>query len=207
MVVLRSSRATLLALGACSELPPTAPTAPALANTSASTTAVAASSTSAHLGGAATLSLRFFNPSPAILPNLLRLHIESTCVSCSIWARTTAIAEQIVTFTGPTTAIASNTTTYTAANGDQLFASWTGTSVNDGPLVTFSGPELYTGGTGRIRRSVGFVIDLWQCFLCHQHRPVHVGWNSELLNPPGSGQSSWTVRSTGGVHPATGSLT
>ena len=41
-----------------------------------------------------------------------------TCVSCSIWGVPTAIAEQIVTFTGPTTAIASNTTTYTAANGD-----------------------------------------------------------------------------------------
>jgi hydroxyethylthiazole kinase-like sugar kinase family protein len=69
--------------------------------------------------------------------------------------RTTAIAEQIVTFTGPTTAIASNTTTYTAANGDQLFASWTGTSVSDGPLVTFSGTELYARGTGRFAGATG----------------------------------------------------
>ena len=76
-----------------------------------------------------------------------------------------------MTFTGTTTAIASNTTTYTAANGDQLFASWTGTSVNDGPLVTFSGPELYTGGTGRfagvsgsssISGSASFVTNIGQ---------------------------------------------
>jgi hypothetical protein len=69
--------------------------------------------------------------------------------------RRTAIAEQIVTFTGPTTAIPSNTTTYTAANGDQLFASWTGTSVSDGPLVTFSGTELYARGTGRFAGATG----------------------------------------------------
>jgi hypothetical protein len=69
--------------------------------------------------------------------------------------RTTAIAEQIVTFTGPATAIASNTTMYTAANGDQLFASWSGTSTNDGPAVTFSGLELYVGGTGRFADASG----------------------------------------------------
>ena len=160
---------TLLALGACSELPPTAPTAPALANTSASTTAVAASPIR-PFGGRCDTFITILQPLAGDPPNLLRLHIEYLCQLQHL-GRTTAIAEQIVTFTGPTTAIASNTTTYTAANGDQLFASWTGTSVNDGPLVTFSGPELYTGGTGRfagvsgsssISGSASFVTNIGQ---------------------------------------------
>jgi hypothetical protein len=93
-------------------------------------------------------------PLPGDPANLLRLHIECICQLQHL-GRTTAIAEQTVTFTGPTTAVASNTSTYTAANGDQLFATWSGTSVSDGPLVTFSGPERYVGGTGFSRRHSG----------------------------------------------------
>jgi hypothetical protein len=56
---------------------------------------------------------------------------------------------------GATTAIASNTTVYTAANGDQLFVSWTGTATSSGPDNTFSGPETITGGTGRFAGAAG----------------------------------------------------
>jgi hypothetical protein len=57
-----------------------------------------------------------------------------------------------VTFTS---AGASNTTVYTAANGDQLFVSWTGTASSSGPDNTFSGPETITGGTGRFAGATG----------------------------------------------------
>jgi hypothetical protein len=38
-----------------------------------------------------------------------------------------------VTFTGPAAANASNTTVYTAANGDRQFVSWPGTATASGP--------------------------------------------------------------------------
>jgi hypothetical protein len=60
-----------------------------------------------------------------------------------------------VIFTSATTATASNTTTYTAANGDQLFAEWTGTSTSVGPAITFSGLQTYAGGTGRFPDASG----------------------------------------------------
>ena len=87
-------------------------------------------------------------------PNVLRLHIEYACQLTDL-GRTTAIAEQIVTITGPATAIASNSTIYTAANGDQLFVTWTGTGTSSGPDNAFSGPETITGGTGRFAGASG----------------------------------------------------
>ena len=84
----------------------------------------------------------------------VRLDIRYACQLQHL-GRVTGRADQIVTFTGPTTAVASNTTTYTAANGDQLHATWSGTSVSEGPLVKFSGPETYTGGTGRFTGASG----------------------------------------------------
>jgi hypothetical protein len=142
----------LLALAACSEHSPTAPATAALADRSAAATAGAASPVR-PFGGRCDTAITF-QPLAGDPPNLLRLHIEYVCQLQHL-GRTTAIAEQIVTFTGPTTAVASNTTKYTAANGDQLFASWTGTSVSDGPLVKFSGTELYAGGTGRFEGATG----------------------------------------------------
>jgi hypothetical protein len=90
-------------------------------------------------------------------PNVLRLHIGYVCQLAHL-GRTTAVAEQIVTFTGATTAIASNTTVYTAANGDQLFVTWTGTATANGPDNTFSGPETITGGTGRFAGATGSTL-------------------------------------------------
>jgi hypothetical protein len=84
----------------------------------------------------------------------VNLHITYVCQFEHL-DLTTAVAEQVVTFTGPTSAVASNTTTYTAANGDQLYAAWTGTATSSGPDNTFSGRETYTGGTGRFAGASG----------------------------------------------------
>lgn len=89
-------------------------------------------------------------------PNVQRVHIDYVCQLRHL-GRTTGSAEQVVVFTSPTTVSASNTTTYTAANGDQLVASWTGTGTFDAATltVTFVGPETYTGGTGRFSNASG----------------------------------------------------
>lgn len=130
---------------ACSERNPTAPQALGLAPTSE----VALSASSLRpAGGHCDTDITNLPPIAGDPPNLLRLHIEYVCQLKHL-GRATAIVEQIVIFTSATTAIAFNTGTYTAANGDKLFASWTGTSTSIGPDVTFSGPETYAGGTGR----------------------------------------------------------
>jgi len=107
-------------------------------------------------GGRCTTAFTFLAPLPTDPPNVQRLHIDSVCQLKHL-GRTTGSAEQVVVFTGPTTLNASNTTTYTAANGDQLFASWTGTGMLDPEtlVVGFSGPEQYAGGTGRFRHASG----------------------------------------------------
>jgi hypothetical protein len=87
-------------------------------------------------------------------PNLLRLHIKYVCQLQHL-GRTTGTAEQVVIFTSPTTQTASNTTVYTAADGDQLFSQWSGTSTSIGPDVTCSGPATFSGGTGRFVNASG----------------------------------------------------
>ena len=93
-------------------------------------------------------------PLPGDPPNVLRMHIDYVCQLQHL-GRTTATAEQVVIFTSPTTQTASNTTVYTAANGDQLFSEWSGTSTSIGPDVTFSGPATFSGGTGRFVNASG----------------------------------------------------
>lgn len=89
-------------------------------------------------------------PNPADPPNLQRLRIDGTCQLAHL-GRTTFSAQQIVTFTGPLTATITNTATYTAADGDLLFASWAGSGTVDASsgIVAFSGSESFHGGTGR----------------------------------------------------------
>jgi hypothetical protein len=144
------ARFTIAFLGAafvagCSDTSPTAPSAQAGA---------ALLATARPFGGRCETAITFVPPLPGDPPNLLRLHIDYVCQLQHL-GRTTASAEQIVIFTSPTTTTASNTTTYTAANGDQLFAHWTGTSTSSGPEITFSGPETYAGGTGRFADASG----------------------------------------------------
>ncbi len=87
-------------------------------------------------------------------PNVLRLQILYEC-RATHFGRATATTEQIVTFTSATTAVASSTGTYTTANGDQLFVTWSGTATSNGPDNTFSGTETFTGGTGRFAGASG----------------------------------------------------
>jgi hypothetical protein len=144
--------APLLILAACSEGAPTAPGDTALVDRSGA--AAMATSRARPAGGRCDTEITFLPPLPGDPPNLLRLHIDFACQLRHL-GRTIASAEQIVIFTSPTTATASNTTTYTAANGDQLFSHWTGTSTSSGPDITFSGPETYAGGTGRFADASG----------------------------------------------------
>jgi hypothetical protein len=144
--------APLLVLAACSEGAPTGPEGTALVDDAGA--AAMATSRARPFGGRCDTEINFLPPLPGDPPNLLRLHIDYVCQLQHL-GRTTASAEQIVIFTSPTTTTASNTTTYTAANGDQLFAQWTGTSTSLGPEITFSGPETYAGGTGRFADASG----------------------------------------------------
>ncbi len=136
-------------LAACSDRTPTAPDA----STGARFAASAAAKPRPFDGHCAT-TVGFVAPLPGDAPNVLRLHITYLC-QLTHMGRTTGIAEQVVTFTGPSTAIASNSTTLTAANGDQLFGTWTGTSSSVGPDISFSGPSTFVGGTGRFAAASG----------------------------------------------------
>jgi hypothetical protein len=147
------ARFTIAFLGAafvagCSDTPLTAPSA------QAGGALLPSKNPARPFGGRCETAISFLSPLPGDPPNQLRLHIDYVCQLQHL-GRTTATAEQIVIFTSPTTTTASNTTTYTAANGDQLFAHWTGTSTSSGPVITFSGPETYAGGTGRFADASG----------------------------------------------------
>ena len=91
---------TPLALGACSEPRSTAPPQRLLSRTRPRRRPLLPQVQSAHLGGAATLSLRFFNPSPAILRTSCWLHIDIPVSVAASGACTMAIAEQIVDLHG-----------------------------------------------------------------------------------------------------------
>lgn len=71
--------------------------------------------------------------------------------------RTSGTSSQTITFTGPTSNALTASTVYTAANGDLLYASFTGTGTID-PVnltVSFTGTETYSGGTGRFANASG----------------------------------------------------
>ncbi len=88
-------------------------------------------------------------------PGSMRQHITYVCQLPHL-GRTTAVADQLLIFTSPTDVFGSNSTVYTAANGDKLYATWTGTGVTGADLnVVFSGPETYAGGTGRFVNASG----------------------------------------------------
>jgi len=136
-------------LAACSENTPTLPGSSTLTGLT-STTSLGASP-ERPFGGRCDTEITISPPISGDAPDVLRLHIEYVCQLAHL-GRTTAVAEQIVSLTGPN---ASNTTIYTAANGDQLFVTWTGTGTANGPNNTFSGPETITGGTGRFAGASG----------------------------------------------------
>ena len=163
-------------LAGCADAPPTEPSSTAPAGASRLASAVH----ERPFGGRCETTITLLPPLPGDPGNLQRMHIDYVCRLRHL-GRTTASAEQVVTATGPTTQVASNTTVYTAANGDQLFATWTGTSTLDPATLTvaFSGPETYTGGTGRFADASGSAF---------------VSGTAELLAGTGRFTSEGTIR-------------
>jgi len=95
---------------------------------------------------------------PGVVPQELR--IETDCTLAHL-GRTTGVAQQFVTPTGQAgpivTLLIQNTSVLTAANGDQLWASFIGSGLLDLTTgeVTFIGVETYRGGTGRFVHATG----------------------------------------------------
>jgi hypothetical protein len=138
-------------LGACIDSavePGMDPTMPSAAAAFASSTRPA--------GGTCTLVSRTILPAePGQPANVRRLHLEYVC-QLEHLGRTTATSEETATFTLTGPAIA-NSTTYTAADGDQLFATFegTGTLPDQTGLVHVEGTEAVVGGTGRFTGASG----------------------------------------------------
>jgi hypothetical protein len=65
--------------------------------------------------------------------------------------RATQTAEELANHT----LLITNNVTYTAANGDQLFADFVGLGTPNATGITFSGTETYRRGTGRFAEAVG----------------------------------------------------
>jgi hypothetical protein len=96
-------------------------------------------------------------PAPGV-PQLLDITYDCTLAHLG---RTTAAVQQVVSFAGagPSGVLLSlaNTTTYTAANGDQLIATFQGSALLDPQTgdVSFVGIETFNGGSGRFANATG----------------------------------------------------
>ena len=85
------------------------------------------------------------------------VHIEGLCHYTHL-GQTTVIADQIVIPQPDGSLNISNTSVYTAANGDRLFATAVGAGYFISPTsVVFSGVERYNGGIGRFAEATGSV--------------------------------------------------
>ena len=105
-------------------------------------------------GGTCTFVSTVLPPQPGQPANVRRVHLDALCQLMHL-GRTIGSAEGTTTLT-PTGSVLANSTTYTAANGDQLFVTFNGTGtppVNG--VVSFSGTEAVTGGTGRFAGASG----------------------------------------------------
>jgi hypothetical protein len=121
------------------------------------TTAVAANPERPYKGSCSTVVMPL--TPPGVFPQ--QLHIDYECHLAHL-GRTSGVANQTVTPVGPPAGsvvplLIQNTTTYTAANGDQLFVTFTGTAMLDLSTgeVTFIGVENFKGGTGRFAKAAG----------------------------------------------------
>lgn len=85
-----------------------------------------------------------------------QLHIDGNCVYAPM-GRLTLSSEQTVVFNPDGSSTITNTSTYTAPNGDQIFATFLGTGEPPDAAgnVCFEGTETYTGGTGRFTGATG----------------------------------------------------
>ncbi len=107
-------------------------------------------------GGRCQTTFEFLAPEAEQPPNVQRIRILLNC-NLRHLGLTSGEATQTLTFTGPTTMNLVNSSTYTAANGDELYAEFIGTGTLD-PValsVTFEGTETYLGGTGRFEGATG----------------------------------------------------
>jgi len=120
-------------------------------------TTLAANPERPHQGSCSTIIMPL--TPPGVFPQ--QLHIDYQCTVTHL-GRTTGVVSQIVTPMAPPVGsvvplLIQNTTTYTAANGDQLFVTFTGTAMLnlDTGDVTFIGVEAFNGGTGRFANATG----------------------------------------------------
>lgn len=151
---------TLVAAGmvaACAESAVVEPDqSAATALRSANATPALAASPSRPLRGTCTFAATPAPPVAGQPPNVVVFLLDEVCHLAHL-GLSTASAQETVTFTETGTS-GVFATTYTAANGDQLFttASVTGALVPDqSGLIHFGGTETVTGGTGRFAGASG----------------------------------------------------
>jgi hypothetical protein len=157
----RTSLAALaVALAACAESPALEPGARGPATSRAvSAVSARAASPSRPIHGTCTL-VRVTPLPPAVgqPTTVARRHVEWLCELAHL-GRTTASVEETGTFTASGPLIAA-VITYTAANGDQLVTTFSGTATFPSPtgVVTVAGRETVTGGTGRFAGASGSML-------------------------------------------------
>lgn len=138
----------LVALAACSQdATVTAPDPALVADASA-----AAAAPSRPISGHCELT---FNPPPFPLPPV---HVQEDVGTCqfSHLGRTRLAGVQEIDFAAGTQ---TGTRTFTAANGDELYATSAGTSAPAGPgRVAFQAVLTFTGGTGRFVGATGQLL-------------------------------------------------
>ena len=89
----------------------------------------------------------------AVFTSQTTLLITGTCQLAHL-GRTTMIAYQTIE-PGASGIAYTNTTTYTAANGDELRTTNVGVATPSGPGLSLSGTETAVGGTGRFTNASG----------------------------------------------------
>jgi hypothetical protein len=138
---------------ACTDAAPTSPSVDQAPGDAAGATSAA--TPERPFRGTCTFVSTVLPPEPGQPPNVVRFRQDVVCHLTHL-GLTTAITEETVTFT-PTGLVFVTTVAYTAANGDQLFTtnSGTGTPPDQNGVVHFSGTETVTGGTGRFADASG----------------------------------------------------
>lgn len=93
-----------------------------------------------------------FDPPPLPPPPVLRQVDVGTCQMTHLGRAGMVAVQDINLVTGTQTSVE---VTFTAPNGDILRATSAGTSVPNGPGVTFSATMTFVGGTGRFAQATG----------------------------------------------------
>jgi hypothetical protein len=137
---------------ACTDTPPTSPSVDQPPGGVAG--ASFAATPERPFGGTCTFANTLLPPEPGQPPNVLRFHQDEVCHLTHL-GLTTASNQETATLT-PTGSVFVVTVAYTAANGDQLFTTQSGTgTLPENGAIHFSGTETVTGGTGRFANASG----------------------------------------------------